>query len=266
MFASASVSDFEYHKVEQRRSYRLMYNVAVRLAGAVVVQTDEQVTLCERTFRRKAMLIRSVAAPAPPQDHAPLAFLWVGRLVWYKRPLEYVALARALPEATFWMVGVPSSGTHDDESGLAETVASQAQGVANLELLDPRPHSEIGELMARAVASVNTAEFEGMPNVLLEAWRRGVPALVLHHDPSGVIERYGLGDFAKGSRERLIELARRQWHERTDRTHVSERCRKYIRTYHEPERVAEQWLRLLGTSSSHQASATTRDTQTICAA
>ncbi len=266
VFASANVSDFDYRKVEPRRPYRLMYNIAARLADVIVVQTEEQVALCESTFGRKARLIRSIAAVAPPQHQAPLAFLWVGRLVWYKRPLEYVALARALPEARFWMVPVPSPTTHGHDAGLAETVGLQSKDVPNLDLLGPRSHSEIGRLMARAVASVNTADFEGMPNVLLEGWSRGVPALVLNHDPGGVVEKYGLGDFAEGSIERLIALARRQWHDRNDRRNVSERCRRYIQTYHAAELVAEQWLHVVGAPPLPEAEVSTVGAETVCAA
>jgi glycosyltransferase involved in cell wall biosynthesis len=99
----------------------------------------------------------------------------------------------------------------------------------------------MGNLFGRAVASVNTAEFEGMPNALLEAWSRGVPALVLNHDPAGVVEIHGLGAFAQGSREKLVEFAREQWIGRGDRAELSERCRSYIRTHHSPECVAEAW-------------------------
>ena len=60
------------------------------------------------------VLIRSIAEPASQRDHAPEAFLWIGRLVWYKRPPAFVELARALPEAKFWMVGVPA--VHGRES------------------------------------------------------------------------------------------------------------------------------------------------------
>ncbi len=246
VFACPGVFAFEYHTVEPRRPYRLMYNVGAWLAHAIVVQTEEQVALCKGRFGRKAVLIRSIARPAAPQDPAPVAFLWVGRLVWYKRPLEYLALARALPEAKFWMVGVPPLTASRDDAGLAQRVTVESKDLPNLELLGPRSHSEIGVLMTRAVASVNTSDFEGMPNVLLEGWSRGVPALVLNYDPGGVIEKYGLGDFANGSTERIIELARRQWHERDNRRTVSERCRRYIETYHAPEAVAEQWLHVVG--------------------
>jgi glycosyltransferase involved in cell wall biosynthesis len=244
-FACPNVIAFDYRKLEPMRARRVMYNLGVRLAHTIVVQTEEQVALCESTLRRRPVLIRSIAAPAPQQDAAPAAFLWVGRLIWYKRPLEYIALARALPEARFWMVGVPAPIRDGGAAVLAASIAVESKDVPNLEVLGPRSHSELGGLMARAVASVNTCEFEGMPNVLLEGWSRGVPALVLNHDPSGVVEEHGLGDFAHGSSERLVELARRQWNSRNQREALSEECRRYIQTYHDPQRVTEQWLRVV---------------------
>ena len=100
--------------------------------------------------------------------------------------------------------------------------------------------------MARAVASVNTAEYEGMPNVLLEAWCRGVPALVLSHDPDNVVTRYGLGGFANDSRADFVELAREQWVTRSDRAALAERCRAYVAQHHAPSVIAQQWLDLFG--------------------
>lgn len=266
VFACPNVVAFEYRRVERRRPYRLMYNAGARLADAIVVQTEEQVALCESAVGRKPVLIRSIATPTPREDEVPVAFVWVGRLIWYKRPLEYLALARALPEATFWMVGVPSLAAREDSSGLAETVAQESTSLANLQLLDPRPNREIGALMARAVASVNTSDFEGMPNVLLEGWSRGVPALVLNHDPGGVVEKYRLGGFARGSMERLIELARQQWYGRNDRRDVSERCRRYIQDYHAPEVVAERWLHLLAAPPLPEAEGSTAEAESVCAA
>ena len=96
--------------------------------------------------------------------------------------------------------------------------------------------------MSRAVASVNTADFEGMPNVLLEAWSFGIPPLVRTHDPSGVVTAYRLGGFANGSRERLVELARDQWRSRHDREELALRCRAYLAAHHAPEAVLRGWL------------------------
>jgi glycosyltransferase involved in cell wall biosynthesis len=244
VFSSASVVDFDYGKLMPHRRDLLIYSLGVRLANTIVVQTEEQIELCKAKFGRHPTLIKSISATAEPQRGMPEAFIWVGRLVSYKRPLEYMALARALPEACFWMVGIPTPSDEHDKR-LVDAVIAEAEELSNVELLPPRSHSELEGLMSRAVASVNTADFEGMPNVLLEAWSRGVPALTLNHDPDGVIGRYGLGGFAGGSHQALVTLAREQWHTCNDRRHLSERCHSYIAVHHAPDMIAVRWLEIL---------------------
>lgn len=240
VFSSASIIDFTPERLIQKRRDVVLYKLGVRLADGIVVQTKEQINLCARHFSRKSVLIKSLAGISGSPDREPEAFLWVGRLVSYKQPGEYLALAKALPEATFWMVGVPA--VEPAEQAFSEETIREAQRIPNLRLLPPRPQAEIEQLMGRAVASVNTAEFEGMPNVLLEAWAFGVPALVLTHDPDGVVAAHGLGWFAQGSHERLVALARELWLTRGERGAISDRCRAYIAAHHGPDAVAEQWL------------------------
>jgi glycosyltransferase involved in cell wall biosynthesis len=243
VFSVANVVDFAFNKLASKSYHLLLYRLGVRLADAIVVQTEEQIEMCEATFNRRPFLIKSLSPLAVCTREEPEAFLWVGRLVSYKQPLEYVRLARAVPEARFWMVGVPANDVR--ERSVEDDVRAAARATPNLELLPPRSHPEVGKLMARAVASVNTALFEGMPNVLLEAWSRGVPALVLHHDPGGVVKEHGLGGFAEGSPERLAELAREQWDSRHDRSELAQCCRAYVAAHHSPDAVASRWLELL---------------------
>jgi glycosyltransferase involved in cell wall biosynthesis len=248
VYSSASIADFEPGKLITKQRNRAIYRLGVRLSSTIVVQTEEQIEMCMTLFKRQPELIKSIAPLAEPQSSPPEAFLWVGRLVSYKCPLEYVALARALPEARFWMVGVPSpplGPNAEANAKMIETLTTEVDEVDNLDLLPPRSHDEIEQLMSRSIASVNTAEFEGMPNVLLEAWVRGVPALALHHDPGGVISTYGLGGFAQGSNDNLVALARGLWETRGNRSHVSERCRAYITEHHDPDVVARQWITVL---------------------
>ncbi|MGN6171004.1 MAG: glycosyltransferase family 4 protein [Solirubrobacteraceae bacterium] len=243
VFSTANVSDFEFRKLARKARDVHVYRLGVRLANAIVVQTEEQIAMCEATFNRRPYLIKSLCPLAECTREEPEAFLWVGRLVSPKQPLEYVRLARAVPDARFWMVGVPPRDVR--ERPVEDEVRAAARETSNLELLAPRSHAEMGKLMARAVASVNTAKFEGMPNVLLEAWSRGVPALVLHHDPGGVVTKYRLGGFAEGSPETLAELAREQWDSRHDRSELAQRSRAYIAAHHAPDAVATRWLELL---------------------
>jgi glycosyltransferase involved in cell wall biosynthesis len=161
------------------------------------------------------------------------------------RPEAFVDLARAVPEARFWMVAFASGGSGGELLDQAERDAAR---LPNLELLEPRPRHELGQLIARAVAVVNTADYEGMPNVFLEGWARGVPALALSHDPDGVIVRHRLGAFADGSSALLADQARRLWTERQDQAAVAMRCRAYVADQHDIEAATDRWEAALALS------------------
>jgi glycosyltransferase involved in cell wall biosynthesis len=243
VYTSASLGDFKYESVLTKRRDRLLFRLGVALADKIVVQTEEQIELCERRFGRAPIFIRDVSEPEEQSEHEREAFLWAGRAEANKQPLEYVELARSLPDARFWMVARASTTPGGKE--LWTQIEHAARTLPNLELLPPRPRPELLELMARAVAVVSTSGFEGMPNVFLEGWSRGIPALALNHDPDGIIARHGLGGFAQGRRDRLIELARDLWDSRTAQREYATRCRAYVRNNHSPERVSADWARAL---------------------
>jgi glycosyltransferase involved in cell wall biosynthesis len=243
VYSSANVTDFEHEQVEPSHRKRALVGHGIALAERIVVQTEEQRRLCERRFSRDATLIRSIAQPAAQRERDPEAFLWAGRISPTKQPLAFVELARAVPEARFWMVCVPEPA--EESHKLLDEVRASAQDVPNLELLAPLPRSELGTLIARSVAVVNTADFEGLSNVLLEAWARGVPAVALSHDPDGLIECRGLGGFAEGSPVRLAALVRALWRDRRQQTDLAERCRRYVQENHLPEAVFAQWSQAL---------------------
>lgn len=244
IFSVSGNLDFDPRKVPGRLD-RALYHLGVRLATAVVVQTEDQVSLAREAFPglRRIERIGSFAEAAPPSDngHRPSAFLWVGRLISAKQPMRYVELARALPDARFIMIAVPQKSGPIDIDDLRTAV----KDVPNLELLDPLPHEQLSELVAGAVAIVNSSTFEGMPNVFLEAWARGVPALSLQFDPDNVIAGRGLGIVAGGSWEHFVAGARELWETRTDREELSLRTRAYIAEVHSPVAVGARWSDLI---------------------
>jgi glycosyltransferase involved in cell wall biosynthesis len=246
VYSSAHDLDFNYEALLPHRHHRALYRLGVALADGIVVQTEEQLRLCQLKFRRTPRVIRSVSEPAELADCQPEAFLWIGRLDPIKKPLEFVRLAQSLPGARFWMVRAPS-GDPLGGARLARVVEQAARRLPNLELFEPCPRSELLALMQRAVAVVSTSGSEGMPNIFLEAWSRGIPALALHHDPDGIISRYRLGGFAHGSRQRLAELALQLWAGRSAGRWA--RCQAYVRTNHSPDVIGVEWgdaLRTVG--------------------
>jgi len=244
IFSSSNVSDFTMERMSGRVG-RAVYRLGVRLADAVVVQSDEQAALAKRAFGslRRVRRIPSFAEAAPATDHRPGrdAFLWFGRLVSYKQPMRYVALAQRVPEAQFIMIPVIT------DAGPCEVaeLRTAADGVPNLELVDPLPHAELAALIASAVAVVNTSVLEGMPNAFLEAWARGIPVLTLQFDPDGVVEREGLGISAKGSWNRFVQGARELWEGRVGHDERARRLQAYVGETHSMDAVGSQWSELI---------------------
>jgi glycosyltransferase involved in cell wall biosynthesis len=242
-FVYASSSDADFGRLETRVANRALVRLALRLADGVLVQNEFQREVSRGFTRRPATVVGSVAEAARQRSSAPSAFLWVGRPISYKRPLAYVELARAVPEARFVMV-LPTLSARPDLD-LSADVASAARDLPNLTILPSQGRKDLLELVERAVAVVNTSEFEGMPNTFLEGWARGVPALAFSHDPDGVIDRHSLGIFAHGSWDELVTGARALWSRRFDQRELVESCRRYVAEAHAEDTVAGQWIAAL---------------------
>ena len=234
MYSSASDFDFDATYLAGDPTARRLFPIGIRCAHEIVLQTDVQAQLCLGAWGRTGTVIRSIAEPARQRTAAPEAFVWVGRMAPYKRPEAFVALAERVPRARFWMVGEAPA-----------EIRARAAACANLELLAPRPRPQLTALLDRAVAVVSTSVKEGMPNVFLEGWSRGVPALALSHDPDGIIERHGLGSVAGDSTDRLAALAAAAWDGRDDQTAIATRCRDYVAREHAADAVAARWERVL---------------------
>ena len=245
VFAGANNSDFTLLTLRDLPSRARPYEWGLRRSDAIVVQSADQITLAAEAFPGTvpAVEIPSFVEEAPPTPHAAEAFLWVARLVDYKRPLEYVELARAVPEARFWMIAVSTIGDTTDE--LEQELYRRAADVPNLELLEPRNHAGVQELVDRSVAVVNTSVTEGMPNVWLEGWARGVPALSLEFDADERVAQAGLGITAKGSWEDFVAGARTLWEQRADRGGYGDAVRRYIHETHGSQAVGARWAGVL---------------------
>jgi glycosyltransferase involved in cell wall biosynthesis len=243
LFSSSSELDFDFARADRNPRTLRLYRASLRLADDLVVQTRQQRELVRRVLPdRDPVVIPSFAEPAPTPNGRGSYFLWADRLVEYKLPDRYVELAEALPDARFRMVAAVSNET---PPGMAERIESAAERLPNLELLPPRPRSELLEEMQQAVAVVKTSRVEGMPNAFLEAWARGVPVLSLNVDPDRKIENNRIGVAAGGSMERFIAAAATLWGDPDERRAIGERARRFIRDVHSPEAVADRWVALL---------------------
>lgn len=241
VYSTAHVTDFDHRGISPTLRDHVLYAIGLRLAHRVVVQTEEQMDLCRKELGREPVLIPNLVELAEPRTAPGDCFLWLGRVVWYKRPLAYVDLARAVPEARFLAVAIPVP----DEPALFDQLRAAADQLPNLEILEPRPRRDLASLYKRAVAVVNTSRFEGMPNTTLEGWAYGVPALTLEHDPDGLIANNGLGVFAAGVWDEFVRGARALWEGRQSASELSQHCRAFANDRYAADGLAGAWMDVL---------------------
>jgi glycosyltransferase involved in cell wall biosynthesis len=235
--------DFEPRAFGRGRVGSILYRRAMGAVDAVVAQTEQQRRIAAREFPaiEDLAVIPSFAQPVDPLP-APgdaRAFLWAARVIDFKRPLEYVQLAEAVPEARFRMVCV---STRETPAALDQELREKASRLENLELLEGRPRAQLMELFREAVAMVVTSRAEGMPNVFLEAWMRAIPVLSLGFDPDGLIERDGMGFAAGDDWDRFTSAAQRLWRDAELRERLGEAGHRYAISTHDPSVVAPKWV------------------------
>jgi glycosyltransferase involved in cell wall biosynthesis len=245
VFAASNDLDFVFDRDDRPRLTESLYRFSLRRARRVIVQNRRQVELAGRLLDASRIdFIPSFAETGEVPSDTPDCdgFLWAGRLVEYKLPLRYLELAKAVPEARFLMIGAPTGET---PKPLAANLAEEAALLPNLELKGTQSRDRLLELIARSTAVVVTSRYEGMPNLFLEAWARGIPVLSLHADPDGRITSQGLGVCARGSWLDFVEAAKRLWSDAGLRNELGKRGRDYVRSVHAVDVVADQWNRIL---------------------
>ncbi len=244
VFSTANDFDLVKDAIHGSRLKHAVYLHGLRGADAVVVQSSQQLSMARDVARPGQRLehIPSFAEPSEVGVTNPDMFLWVSRVTEYKRPLEFIRLARALPEARFLMI---TAKDVDDSESLRGELRRQADDLDNVEVVGPLRREEVMRHLEHTVAMVSTSGWEGMPNAFLEAWGRGVPTLSLSFDPDDLIAQRELGIAAGGSWQKFVDGAASLWSNVALREALGRNARSYVEERHSPAAVGMQWERLL---------------------
>jgi glycosyltransferase involved in cell wall biosynthesis len=243
VFSASNDLDFDFDRSDRGDRVLRLYRFSVETAARLVVQTSQQRELAVAAFPKlDPVLIPSFCQPAEPSPGDGRYFLWVNRMVDYKRPELYLELAAAVPEARFRMVAPITGGTAPE---LAAAIRARAAELPNVELYDSLPREQLLDQVNSATALVSSSAVEGMPNTFMEAWARAVPVLSLSVDPDGRIAENAAGIVAGGSLEEFAAGARRLWTDAELRSEAGARGRRFVRTTHSAEAVADRWAETL---------------------
>jgi glycosyltransferase involved in cell wall biosynthesis len=176
-----------------------LYRLGLRLADAVLAQTEAQRIALQRNYGRSSVVVKSLAAPAVASHvlaDRDISVLWVSNIQQLKRPDLLLELASRMNDLQFAIIGGPVVG----HESLYEDVARRCATLANVKFYGPVPYHDVSDFYARARVFVNTSDIEGVPNSYLQAWAHGTP-VVAFLDPNGVIATSHLGAVATDLQE-----------------------------------------------------------------
>jgi glycosyltransferase involved in cell wall biosynthesis len=180
VYAAASNTDFiPGQQLIQYRRDRWLFEHGLAKVDAVVVQNEEQKRLCAEHYDRNATLIPSCyELPDGANPGRGDYVLWVAAMRRAKRPELLFEMARRLPHRRFVMIGGPAD-TKPAELEYFEDMRRAAGALPNVEFAGFLPLQKVEPYFDSARVVVNTSDVncEGMPNVFLQAWARGVPTV-----------------------------------------------------------------------------------------
>jgi glycosyltransferase involved in cell wall biosynthesis len=181
IYAAASDSDFLPGQEQIRLGRdRWLFRHGLARVDRVVVQNPYQLASCRKHHARDATLVPScyqLPEGARRASSANELVLWVGSLHHHKRPDWLLDIAERLPHRRFVLIGGPSVGGETVKPGFYDAMRRRAASLPNVEFTGFLPLAEVERRFDAARVLVNTSLYEGMPNVFLQAWARGVPTV-----------------------------------------------------------------------------------------
>ncbi len=200
-------------------------------ASGILCQTQWQADRLKKLSGRDGVIVRNpvdlTRFPLPlPSYEEREGVLWLGRMDrFHKRPLLALEIARRCPEIPFVMVA------NRKDAAVQEEV--RASCPANVRLLDYVPRTEIGShyQKARVFLSTGAAEYEGFPNVFLEAAACGTPIVSLE-DFDSFLTTSGCGISTAGDVEQAANAVRRLYDSQTDWQTATAVGRPYVEQQH----------------------------------
>lgn len=217
---------------------RWIFSQSIMNAPGISVQTRTQGEILRRNYGRTGTQVNNVRAilkdadPGSERD----CITWAGSFQSIKRPDWFVQLASRFPEQKFVMIG----GRFASEPGVFDRIRESAAGLPNLTLTGQLPYDETPKYMKRSLVHVLTSTKEGFPNVLLEAWSGGTPAITTF-DPDGVVAEHGLGYHCE-SIDEIAERLRLLLDSDNERRRIGAKAIGYVRDFHDPDKTADQLM------------------------
>lgn len=217
---------------------------ALKNASQVVCQTSWQRSQVACWVQRESSILNYPVdlerwSPAATRQFPTKKVLWIGRYDrWHKRPELCLKVAQRCPELRFLMI--INRGEPSVERKIRRTLPP------NVQIIDYVPNDQMPQMYwsALALLSTGSSEYEGFPNVFLEASAAGTPIVSLE-DFDDFLHDSGAGTIANGSVDRAADALHRLSESESLWRQHSEAAAHWVGAHHAADRVAVRFAQLV---------------------
>jgi len=215
------------------------YWLDIKLADAIIVQSEFQKKMLKKNFGKDSMAIKMpfpLSRQGMPGKAKPPMVLWVGAMAEVKQPELFLKLAEAIVEGGFQIIGGPSGNQE-----LYNKIKERSKRIPNLDFVGVVPFREIDKYFSRAAILVNTSMFEGFPHAFIQAWMHYVPVVSLNADPDELICEKRLGFHSKTFNQ-LVEDVKTLLKDEKLREEIGRNARQHVESEHDITKNIKKYL------------------------
>jgi len=214
----------------------LVFHYLIKRADYITIQHSGQKINCHS--KGKVVLFPNIIDDSnfpvienPSKDY----YIHVGTLTIIKGISNLLQLVNTLDKNTSIVI-VGNAGDSKSKKILEKLIKNK-----NVVFKGGLSHSETINLIANSKALINTSNYEGFPNIFLEAWATGVPVISLNINPGEVFTKYELGAYCDGDMNKM-----RQCIESGEIVNIDKRKMiSYVAAFHGFATAADRFLEFL---------------------
>ncbi len=235
IWAAASEEDVKPFKMDKISNLIFNYidftlsKYGKKKADTIFVQAKYQENLLAKHYKLYANEIIKNFHPLPikdsVKDNSEFLIIWIANFSHNKQPDKFIDIARVFNENNlpirFIMIGRPFS-TKDQKK-----ISNELNSLSNISYLGPLRQEELNLILAKSHILINTSIIEGFSNVFIQAWLRGTVVFSLNSNPDNIIDEEGIGYFANGNLNKIIQEIENLYKNRTSWELLSNRCIEY---------------------------------------
>jgi len=241
VFLGASDKDFvPGEELDNGNSINMkLFHKAMLSNRYYIVQNQFQANNLNKYYSKRGAIIPNIWTKNGDENALEKIYtaVWVANLRRLKRAEWFINLAKQLPEHRFAIAG----GVNEQD--YYDSIKTFAESVPNLGFLGALPLNDVNKLLGQSKLLVCTSEFEGFPNIFLQAFANDVP-VISTVDPSGILTNYNLGQYIRNESE-LFHATNMLLENRSLYEQCQMNIKEYFITHHDADLAFDKIMNLI---------------------